>query len=191
MRVRIVAAIAGLVLLGALIGTAGAPQGATARLQDASPEADVEADGTPVPEEPAATVVTLVAFYQQDESGDFLTISPVTTNPVGVARPSDDSEIGRANFTDPDNDGLPRITMSDSVFDGYPVDPDDPDTVFRWLYLNNEQGERPATLVIQVECTDSPFYEGYSGTATFVSRGAEAGGVLVIVLNPPVDADEE
>ena len=65
------------------------------------------------------------------------------------------------------------------------LDPDDPDTVFRWLYLNDEQGERPATLVMQIECTDSPAYEGYTGTATFVSRASEAGGVLVIVLNPP------
>jgi hypothetical protein len=190
MRVRIVAAIAGFVLLGALFGLAGTPRDATARLQDASPEA--QADGTPEAgtDEPAA-VVTLVAFYQQDVSGDFLTIGPVATNDVGVARPGTDGFTGRANFNDPDNDDLPRITLGDSVFDAYPLDPDDPDTVFRWLYLNDEQGERPATLVMQIECTDSPAYEGYTGTATFVSRASEAGGVLVIVLNPPADEEEE
>lgn len=195
MRVRLLTAIAGLLLLGALLGSVAAPQDATARLQDASPAAGAEAEteGTPEPEadDTSATMVTLVASYELDESGDFLSIQSLSTNSVGVARPGDD-EIGQANFTDPDNDGLPRITLSDSVFDGYPLDPNEPGTVFRWLYLNNEDGARPATLVIQVNCTDSPFYEGYSGTATFISRnsGEDADGVLVIVLNPPADEDE-
>src|SRR4051812_47111072 len=110
MRVRTMAAISGLVLLGALFGMTGAPREATARLQDASPEAQV--DGTPAATASNA-VVTLVAFYQQDASGDFLTIGPVVTNDVGVARPGDGGFTGRANFTDPDNNDLPRITLGD------------------------------------------------------------------------------
>lgn len=189
MRVRMMTAIAGLVMLGTLFAMTGAPRDATARMQEASPEA--QTGGTPEAEETTAATVTLVAFYQQDESGDFLTIGPVVTNDFGVARPGEDGFTGRANFTDPDNDDLPRITLGDSVFDAYPIDPDDPDSVFRWLYLNNEQGERPATLVMQIECTDSPAYEGYTGTATFVSRSSETGGVLVIVLNPPADEGDQ
>lgn len=190
MRVRIVTVVAGLLVLGALFGMTGVPRDATARMQEASPEA--QSDSTPeAADETSAATVTLVAFYQQDESGDFLTIGPVVINDFGVARPGTDGFSGRANFTDPDNDDLPRISLGDAVFDAYPLDPDDPDSVYRWLYLNNEQGERPATLVLQVECTDSPVYEGYTGTATFVSRSSEAGGVLVIVLNPPAGADAE
>ncbi|HEY7030672.1 MAG TPA: hypothetical protein VH482_05050 [Thermomicrobiales bacterium] len=182
MRLRTIAAVAGLLLLGSLVGLAGAPNDARARLQDASPAA--ESSGTPEANQ-ATQIVTLVAWYQQDPSGDFLTIGPLTTNPALVARPGGDGDTGRANFNDPDNNDLPRITIGDSTFDAYPVNPDDPDTVFRWIYFNDEQGSRPATLVMQIECTASPAYKGYTGTATFVSRASEAGGVLIIVLNPP------
>jgi len=184
MRLRMIAAVAGLLLLGSLVGLAGAPTDARARLQDATPGA--ESTGTPEAEtNQSVQVVTLVAWYQQDPSGDFLTIGPLTTNPALVARPGSEGDTGRADFDDPDNNDLPRITIGDSTFDAYPVNPDDPDTVFRWLYFNDEQGTRPATLVMQIKCTASPAYKDYTGTATFVSRASEAGGVLVIVLNPP------
>jgi hypothetical protein len=182
MRLRMIAAIAGMLLLGSIVGLAGAPNDARARLQDATPAA--ESNGTPEANQPVQ-VVTLVAWYQQDPSGEFLTIGPLTANPALVARPGTDGDTGRADFDDPDNDDLPRITIGDSTFDAYPLDPEDPATVFRWLYFNDEQGTRPATLVMQIECTASPIYKGYTGTATFVSRASEAGGVLVIVLNPP------
>jgi hypothetical protein len=188
MRVRLIAAVTGLVVLGALTGLAGAPNAARARLQDASPAA--ETDGTPEPEEEEEArvdVVTLVAWYQQDPSGDFLSIGPLTTNEFLVARPGTDGVTGQADFDDPDNDDLPRITLGDSVFDAYPLDPDDPSTVYRWLFFNNEDGARPATLVMQVECTASPAYKGYTGTATWISRGEDAGGVLVIALTPPAE----
>jgi hypothetical protein len=186
MRLRTIAAIAGILLLGSLVGLAGSPNGARARLQDATPAA--ESDGTPTAESNQSTqIVTIVAWYQQDPSGDFLAIGPLTTNQFGVARPGEDEFSGRANFDDPDNNDLPRITLGDSTFDAYPLNPDDPDTVYRWLYFNDEQGSRPATLVIQIECTASPAYKGYTGTATFISRasGDTSSGILVIVLNPP------
>jgi hypothetical protein len=182
MRVRLLAVVTGVLLLGALAGLAGGPDAARARLQDtASPEA--EATETPA----RVDVVTLVAWYQQDPSGEFLSIGPITTNQFQVAAAGGEGLTGRADFDDPDNDDLPRIALGDSVFDAYPLDPDDPATVFRWLYFNGEQGERPATLVMQIECTSSPAYQGYVGTATFISRGADIGGVLVIVLNPPAE----
>jgi hypothetical protein len=172
----------------ALVGLLGLasriPDGAEARLQD---DGTPTAEGTPEAEETSVEVVTLVAWYQQDPSGEFLTIGPLTTNQFQVASPGNDADglTGRADFDDPDNDDLPRITLGEHVFDGYPVDPDDPSTVFRWLYLDDESGSRPATLVIQVNCTSSPAYKDYTGTATFISRAENAGGVLVIALNPP------
>lgn len=188
MRIRSLAVAAGVLLIGAIFGLTGAPLDARARLQDATPDA---ANGTPAAaatEAPARlNVVTLVAWYSQDTSGDFLTLGPLTTNQFLVAGAAEDGLTGTADFDDPDNNDLPRITLGDSVFDAYALDPEDPDTVFRWLYLNGEQGERPATLVLQIECTTSPAYEGYTGTATFVSRASDAGGVLVIVLNPPAE----
>src|ERR671938_553238 len=50
-----------------------------------------------------------------------------------------------------------------------PVVSNDPTSMLRWLYFNGEQGQRPATLVIQVDATKGP-YKGYVGTASFVSR---------------------
>lgn len=187
MRVRLIAAVTGLVLLSALAGLTGAPNDARARLQEASPEA--ETDGTPEADDETVQVVTLVGWYEREADSDILNIGLLTTNPALVARPGTEGFTGEANFEDPDNDGLPRITLGDSVFDAYPVDPDDPGTVFRWLYFDNEDGARPATLVMQIECTSSPVYEGYTGTATWISRPQEAGssGVLVIVLTPPAD----
>ncbi|HKG25590.1 MAG TPA: hypothetical protein VKB09_08065 [Thermomicrobiales bacterium] len=184
MRVRLIAAVTGLVLLGALVGLTGAPNDARARFQDASPVADTS--GTPVANQPSQ-VVTLVGWYERDADSEVLSISGLTTNEALVARPATGGITGQANFEDPDNDGLPRITIGDSVFDAFPVNPDDPGTVSRWLYYNDEDGVRPATLVMQIECTSSPVYQGFTGTATWISRPQESGssGVLVIVISPP------
>ncbi|HEY8446266.1 MAG TPA: hypothetical protein VIL01_04095 [Thermomicrobiales bacterium] len=183
MRARFIgraASLAFLLLLSVTVSLAG-PRFASARLQE-------EADATPSAEDQPSRerLVTLVAWYAPDESGDFLTIGPLDTNQFLVAGPNNQDDralTGRADFEDPDNDGLPRITLGESVFDAYPVYEDDPASVFRWLYFNDEPGERPGTLVMQIEATAGP-YEGYIGTATFVSRSAESGGVLVIVLKP-------
>jgi hypothetical protein len=160
------------------------PNGANARLQD---DGTPTAEGTPEAEESSSVeVVTLVSWYQQDESGDFLSIGPLASNQFSVASPGSEGEglSGRADFDDPDNNDLPRITLGDHVFDAYPMVEDDPETVFRWSYLDDEGG-RPATLVILVNCTSSPTYQDYSGSATCISRADNAGGILVIALNPP------
>jgi hypothetical protein len=42
---------------------------------------------------------------------------------------------------------------------------------------------------MQIECTSSPAYQDYTGTATWISRPQESGssGVLVIVISPPAE----
>jgi len=80
--------------------------------------------------------------------------------------------------------------LGESTFTATPIVPDDPGTIYRWLWFNGIDGERPATLVLQVTAAGGP-YEGFVGTATFVSRGENAGGVLVILVSPPVAAEEE
>jgi hypothetical protein len=84
MRVRLIAAVTGLVLLSALAGLTGAPNDARARLQEASPEA--ETDGTPAAEDETVQVVTLVGWYQRDADSDILNIGLLTTNPALVHR---------------------------------------------------------------------------------------------------------
>lgn len=175
------------------------PGGVLAQQDDATPaatpvaeEAEVPVeitDATPVVAETETDIVTLVAWYGTDESGDFLVIGPIEVDDQLVAGPGDpDSGLtGTADFLSEENNGLPRIVIGDSVFDAYAWNPDDPAAVFRWLYLNGVDGLRPATLVFQVEATAGP-YEGSIGTATFTSRGSPGSGTLVILLDPTPDA---
>jgi hypothetical protein len=195
MRVRIALlafCLLGLTAFGVL---AGPGRGAAANLQDASPAADVTpeaeaaAAGTPEAAPATVNVVTLVAWYTQDPSGEFLNLGPLRTNDnlvAGAGEATDRTLTGNVDFDDDGNDGLPRIVLGESAFNAYPVVDDDPDSVQRWIYLNDDPGLRPATLVLQIAAVKGP-YEGYDGTATFISRAPDAGGVLVIVLNPPAE----
>jgi hypothetical protein len=180
--------IAFVLALAALAAVLDPGMPANAKLQDAATPAASDATPQAEPTEEAQTeIVTLVAWYSQDPKADKLVLGPLRTNNSLVAgedTSNDRALTGDVDFEDPGNDGLPRITLGDSAFNAYPVNPDDPDTVFRWLYLNDDPGSRPATLVMQIEAVKGP-YKGYAGTATFISRTAESGGVLVIVLNPP------
>ena len=192
MRVRI--ALLSICLLGltAFAGIAGLGRGASARLQDASPAAAVTpeaAGGTPEAAPATVNVVTLVAWYTQDPSGEFLNLGPLRTNDnlvAGAGEATDRTLTGNVDFDDDGNDGLPRIVLGESAFNAYPVIEGDLDSVQRWIYLNDDPGLRPATLVLQIAAVKGP-YEGYDGTATFISRAPDAGGVLVIVLNPPAE----
>lgn len=142
--------------------------------------------GTPVAETPTS-VITLVLWYDQTPNGGPLKLSPIQINENGVAGPStatDQTLTGSVDFEDPNANGLPRIMIGDSNLDGYAVTPDDPDTILRWTYYNDDPDLRPATLVVQVNASAGP-YKGYDGTATFISRAPKSGGVLVIALNPP------
>jgi hypothetical protein len=185
MRVRVVFlcfCLLALVTLGGVVSTGGR---ASARLQQATPAA---ATPEATPEAPATVnVVTLVGWYTQDPSGDFLNIGPIRTNDNLVAGPgevTDRTLTGKVDFTSGGNDGLPRIAMGQSAFNAYPVVEGDLDTVQRWTYFNDDPTLRPATLVMQIVAVKGP-YEGFGGTVTFVSRAEDAGGVIVIVLNPP------
>lgn len=183
MRVRLSLLLAlsiSLVAAGIFAST-GTP--ASARLQEATPAADGTPTAGPI------DVVTLVAWYSPDPTGDFLTIGPIRTNNAlvaGAGEVSGRSVTGEVDFDHPKNDDLPRITLGESTFDAFPADPEDIESVFRWIYTDGDSGLRPATLVLQIEAVGGP-YKGYIGTATFVSRAFEAGGVLVIVLNPPAE----
>jgi hypothetical protein len=192
MRVRI--ALLSICLLGltAFAGIAGPGSHVSARLQDASPAAAVTpeaAAGTPEAAPATVNVVTLVAWYTPDPSGEFLDLGPLRTNDnlvAGAGEATDRTLTGDVDFDDEGNDGLPRIVLGESAFNAYPVVEGDLDSVQRWIYLNDDPGLRPATLVLQIAAVKGP-YEGYDGTATFISRAPDAGGVLVIVLNPPAE----
>ncbi len=174
-------------LFALLIGmTALMIGGGLARAQDeatpaaATPEVADEAAG-----ETAANIVTLVAWYQPAAEGDLLELVPLQTSPTFVASGgeiTDQSLSGTVDFAAERNaGGRPRITLGDSIFDAYPLVEGDNDTIQRWLWFDGTDGERPATLVMQVTADAGP-YEGATGTATFVSRANDSTGGLVIVL---------
>lgn len=170
-----------LLLLGPISGAVVA--------QDATPEAtpvSAESAGTPIAKQ--ARIVTLVLWYQPDAKGENLQVGPLLTNAQLQAGPGDPAgkSTGVADFDSPDNvddagNELPRIVLGDSVFDAYAVYPDDPSSVSRWTYFDDNSGVRPATLVMQIEAIEGP-YKDLVGTATWISRGDSGTGVLVIVL---------
>lgn len=152
---------------------------------EASPEATVD---------PATGIVTLVVWYAPSPDGELLILSPFTVSALQEVAPpatpqTADEGIGSVDFDDEGNNELPRIRLNGDIFDAYPRDPEDPDTTFRWTYLDNESGSRPATLVLQVKAKNGA-WERYDGTATFISRASNSGGVLVIVLVPPTTEEE-
>jgi hypothetical protein len=165
---------------------------------DASPEASPVDDATPVAtdeddEDGAAAddspIVTMVFWYQQNSTGEILYLSPIEYDvfTATMGEPEDDSEEGRIVFEESRNDGYPRIRVGeDDYFDAYPVYPDDPNTVQRWLYFDEDPEIRPATMVMQVVGIAGE-YDGWFGTATFVSRGTEQGGIMVLAISPPAE----
>ena len=160
-----------------------APPVPTQAAVPAATEAPAEpaAAATEVPAKAATTdVVTLVGWYFNEPSGEFLDIVPMQVAGNGVAGRADNAKsIGKADFPDGD---LPTITWGDTTFTGYLRW--EGDTAERWTWTTDTEGVRPATLVIQVEGQGGT-YNGYFGTATFVSRDPEVGGPLVIALRPP------
>jgi hypothetical protein len=166
--------------------------GSSVVAQDATPTA-----GTPVaaptaaptaaPAAPATTnVVTLVAWYSNDPSGEFINILPIQVGEDRVASADPNGEpIGRAEFPTPDV-GLPSISIGETTFTAYLRY--EGDIAERWIWTDDTEGFRPATLVIQVQGSGGA-YQDYYGTATFVSRDDLAGGVVVLALRPPEPAE--
>lgn len=185
MRVRGLVLAVGLLIAGLIVGR-GTSIGSVLAQSNATPTAATPVAGTPTVA--GAGVVTLVAWYQQDSGGQFLTVGGLRSNEslvAGPGEPGDRQVTGQVDLDSPDNNELPRITLGDTILDGFPVYADDPEgSTLRWFYFNDDPGLRPATLVVQVSATAGP-YKNYVGSATFVSRAPGAGGVLIIVLNPP------
>jgi hypothetical protein len=168
--------------LAAIVGTLalGGSARAGLRLQDATPVA-----GTPVavPANSSSPFKTLVAWYAPDASTEFLVLTPLTTDPGLVAAPTavaTGQQPGRADFP---AEGLPTMTFGDTTFTAYSPNPDEPGAAYRWSWFDAIEEKRPATLVLQVTGSGGA-YEGYVGTATFISRGQNAGGVLVLLVGP-------
>ena len=176
----LVAALAGSVMLGF-----GSSARAALRLQDGTPAA------SPAAQAPAETdLVTIVASYLPDATGNLLVLRPLDTDDDAVADLSDEEGgIGTVDFAAIGND-LPRITLGESTFDAYIRYEGDLNGGLRWTWFFDEPNVRPATLVVQIAGTAGP-YNQYNGTATFISRAENAGGVLVLAINPPEGAAAE
>jgi hypothetical protein len=179
-------------LIMTLVGVAfAANQPASARLQTGgTPEASPVGNASPVAstETPVDSgIVTLVLWYQQNSTGEVLQLSPVKSDGFvytrGIAKT--DEEGGRVVFEEPRNEGYPRIRVGkDTYFDAAPVYPGDPTSVQRWYYYNDDPSLRPATMVMQITGIRGD-YDGWTGTATFISRGSDQGGILIIAISPP------
>jgi hypothetical protein len=141
--------------------------------------------GTPAA--PAETdVVTLVLWYQNAADQDIIELYPLATDAGFVARPQQGAAtVGTVDFP---AEGVPTVVVGDTTFETYAR----PDGVIeRWTWLDDFEGARPATLVMQLAGLDGT-YQNYFGTGTFVSRDeGGAGGVLTIALRPPSPAAVE
>ena len=167
--------------------------------QDATPAvgtpAVIEIQPTPAPAQPTAVpaatpavpaetdVVTLVLWYQNATNQDIIELYPLATDAGFVARPQQGAAaVGTVDFPE---EGTPTVVVGNTTFETYPR----PDGVIeRWTWLDDFEGARPATLVMQLSGLDGT-YQNYFGTGTFVSRDeGGAGGVLTLALRPPSPA---
>ncbi len=193
MRIRLFGVAALLVAVLGVVGySLGAPQ---VRAQTGTPTAETtptsETAATPLTESGATPVaepirvVTLVGWYQNSASGDFIEIGPLQTTDQLVAGPGDPTSTltGTADLESDDNNGLPLIVLGDTTLAGTEMFAGDPESVFNWIYYLGDPALRPATLVIPVIATEGP-YEGRSGTVTFLSRSSPGSGIFVAMLNP-------
>jgi hypothetical protein len=193
MRTRAMVLIAGLTIVAFLAAMIGSQPQASARLQRAgTPAATPRTQGTPVAAEtPTATpsgIVTIVMWYQQNATGEVLQLFPVTSDD-GIAyaegTAESDTQRGRVVFEEARNEGYPRIRIgNDNYFDAYPVFPGDPNSVQRWTYFDDDPNVRPATMVMQITGIRGT-WEKWQGTATFISRGSDQGGIVIIAIRPP------
>jgi hypothetical protein len=187
MRARILSLAGVLSLVLGLM--AGLVLGGQALAQDATPEATPEVATTDAtPEASTQNIVTLVAWYQRAADGETLELRPLVISPTYVASAGElgpENLTGTVDFTSSKNKGgQPRITLGDSIFDAYPLEEGNYDTVQRWFFWDNTDGERPATLVMQVD-TDRGPYKGAQGMAIFASRAPDGSGVLTLILYLP------
>ena len=192
MRTRALAIMASLMMIALVAVLINTQAPARALQSDASPVASPVDEATPVAEEEDVAesgIVTMVLWYQQNSTGEILQLTPIEYDGFMAtqADAADETEQGRVVFDESRNEGYPRIRVGeDNYFDAYPVYPDDPNTVQRWLYFDDDPEIRPATMVMQLVGIRGE-YEDWIGTATFISRGSEQGGILVIAISPPAE----
>ena len=138
---------------------------------------------TPAPPRPQTDVVTLVLWYQNPRTRT--SSSSSRSRPTPVSSRARDRARQRSERSISPRKGSPTIVVGDTTFETYPR----PDGVIeRWTWLDDFEGARPATLVMQLAGLDGT-YQNYFGTATLVSRDeGGAGGVLTIALRPPSPA---
>jgi hypothetical protein len=193
MRTRVYAPFVGLLLLAMFAIIIGNHGNASARLQtDGTPVGTPADAATPVAgdETPVDNgIVTMVLWYQQNSTGEILQLSPVTSDGFVYtkAKAANETEEGRVVFEEARNEGYPRIRVGpDTYFDAAPTYPGDPESVQRWFYYNDDPTLRPATMVMQITGIRGE-YDGWVGTATFISRGTDQGGLLIIAISPPAE----
>lgn len=125
-------------------------------------------------------VVTLVLWYANAADSDILELYPLATDPSFVASQGAGAAVGTVDF--PEDGSAPNMVLGETTFTTYPR----PDGVIeRWTWLDDFEGARPATLVMQLS-GEGGAYQDYFGTATMMSRDeGGAGGVLILALRPP------
>lgn len=125
-------------------------------------------------------VVTLVLWYANAANSDVLELYPLATDPSFVASPAGGPAVGTVDF--PEDGSPPSVVLGETTFTTYPR-PDG--AIERWTWLDDFDGARPATLVMQLS-GEGGAYQDYFGTATMMSRDeGGAGGVLILALRPP------
>jgi hypothetical protein len=187
--------IATLLLIGALGGTpalarqeaspaAGTPA-APPPTQPPAPTAAPQAATPAPPAAPATTdVVTLVLWYANAADQDIIELYPLATTPTFVASQGTGAPAGTVNFSE-DGVSPTTVVVGDTTFETYPRPDGSTD---RWTWLDDFEGARPATLVMQLSGSNGT-YQNYYGTATMMSRDeGGAGGVLILALRPPAPA---
>lgn len=133
--------------------------------------------------EPAPTtdVVTLVLWYTNSATADIIELYPLATDPGFVASAAvGAAPAGTVDF--PEDGSPPTVVVGDTTFETYPRADG---VIERWTWVDDFEGARPATLVMQL-AGQSGAYQNYFGTATMMSRDeGGVGGVLILALRPP------
>ncbi|MCA9878129.1 MAG: hypothetical protein KC442_10110 [Thermomicrobiales bacterium] len=153
----------------------------TANAATPAPESTAEAAQ---PAEPAPTaqtsVVTMVLWYANSADADILELYPLATDAGFVASQGAGAAVGTVDF--PEDGSPPFVTVGETTFTTYPRADG---VIERWTWLDDFEGARPATLVMQLSGQGGA-YQDYYGTATMMSRDeGGAGGVLILALRPP------
>lgn len=122
----------------------------------------------------------MVLWYANSADADILELYPIATDASFVASQGAGAAVGTVDF--PEDGSPPFVTVGETTFTTYPRADG---VIERWTWLDDFEGARPATLVMQLSGQGGA-YQDYYGTATMMSRDeGGAGGVLILALRPP------